>query len=170
MLQSFLRTLWRAHSCYLLTRSWCLSIWCCKDQQLYPCSVRTVFQWIPALWSGRHSSRLRSGFCPAVFRLLSFRPDCSDCSSGRMVGVVLSFFPSCLQYCSTGIYEVCGVGVRSAALDLSVELPEVSGCCVSVENVTEILLHRFHRIFSATCFSLHRPLSWTLLSFPPCAL
>ena len=30
-----------------------------------------------------------------------------------------------------------GAGVRSAALHLSVELPEVSECCVSVESVTE---------------------------------
>ena len=36
-----------------------------------------------------------------------------------------------------GIYEVGGVGVRSAALHLSVELSEVSECCVSVESVME---------------------------------
>ena len=66
---------------------------------------------------------------------LSFEP--------ASVGVLSSpfqtaFLPSSLQYCSTGIYEVGGVGVHSAALHLSVELPEVSECCVSIESVTEV--------------------------------
>ena len=70
-----------------------------------------------------------------------------------------AFFLACLQSCSTGIYEVGGFGVRSAALHLLVELPEVSQCCVSVEHVTE-----------AFPLLLHRPLSWILLSFLPCGL
>ena len=119
------------------------------DQQLFPCSVLKVFQRIPALWSGRHSSWPLSGFCPVLSRLLSFHPDCSDYSAGQSIGVVLSPFPSCIQYCSTGIYEVTGVGVGSAALDLSVELPEVSGICVSVEIVTEAFR------LPVVCFTCH---------------
>ena len=53
---------------------------------------------------------------------------------------MLSHFPLCLQYSSNSIYEVGGVGVRSATLHLSVELPEVSECCVSVESITEAFL------------------------------
>ena len=49
-----------------------------------------------------------SGFCPALSRLLSFHPDCSDCSAGRSVGVVLTLFLVCLQFCSAGINEVGG--------------------------------------------------------------
>ena len=95
LLRSFLHTVWRAPSCYLLTCSWRLSIWLCQDQELYPCSVLKVYQWIPALWSGYHSSPLLSGCCPALSRLLSFHPDCSECSAGWS-GVVLSLFP-CLS-------------------------------------------------------------------------
>ena len=61
-------------------------------------------------------------------RLLSFHPDHSDCSAGRSGGAV--------DYC-IGSYEVGGGIVRSAVLHLSVELAEVSKCCVSVETETE---------------------------------
>ena len=93
LLRSCLPTVWRARSCYLLTGSWCLSIWPGQDQELHHCSVLKVLQWIPDLWSGRHSSRLLLGFCPALSRLLSFHPDCLYCSAGRSVWVVLGPFP-----------------------------------------------------------------------------
>ena len=64
---------------------------------------------------------------------------------------MLSLFLACLQYCSTGVYEVEGAGVHSAALHVLVELPEVRERCVSFESVTETSpLHVFH----FTCRSL----------------
>ena len=58
----------------LLIGSWCLSIWPCQDQELYPCSVLKVFQWIPAV--------IRWSFEPTSVGVLSSPFQTSFLSSG----------------------------------------------------------------------------------------
>ena len=130
--------------------------------ELYPCSVRKVLRWIPALWSCRHSSRPLSGFCPALPRLLSFHPDCSDCSAGQSVGVVLSPFP-CLSSVLIR-WHLWGRGCWC-----SQRSPPSVGRIAKSEWVL-CLCWECHRSFSTACLLLHWPLSWTLLSFLPWAL
>ena len=76
-------------------------------------------------------SRLLSGFCLALSRLLSLHQDCCSLFWMKRWSNAEHFFLVWLQHCSTGIYELRVGVVSCSTLYLSRELPEMSKRFVS---------------------------------------